>query len=301
MQYLLSTSQTSVQSPVTTSSAPPSSPTPPLMPAAVSLTPLRPSLVPGPSLGDVSVHLGSQDVATQSPDQKQEHVASRKTRTTSTPRTSAFPPTYLPPVMEEADESCCETPRPFARPHPVGYLSSPHPPVPLNPSAVDLRLPLRSFVDMPMIHVTVPHPSEMNLIHGWLYNPSPAHLLSALLDLPRMAQGIESHLSTAPTIPQRLSELPIRAILERMQRTHKVWGNVVALGIDNQMLWRVMDRAWDILVSALRTRGGESVSEVSGAASNEKEQGLEAHNEVIRRFSTATIRDPQSRAGSTSD
>lgn len=263
------------------------------MPAAVSSTLLPPSLAPGPLLGELLVHLGSQDNTTRSPDQRQEHVSSPET--TSTPRASTFPGTSLPSAMEGSDESRCETPRPSARPNPIGDLSSPHRSVRLNPSADDHRLPLRSVVELPMIHVTVPHPSEMNLIHGWLYNPSSPLLLSALLDLP------ESRSSTASAIPQRLSELPIRAILERMQRTHKIWGNAVALGIDNQMLWRVLDRTWDILVSALRTQGGDSVREVVGFASEERVQGVEVHNEVIRKFSMATIRDQQSRAGSTSD
>jgi hypothetical protein len=60
-----------------------------------------------------------------------------------------------------------------------------------------------------------------------------------------------------------------------------------------------MDRAWDLLVAALKDRGGDSVREVAVFEAKEKEEGLSVHSEVVRKFSMATIRDPRSRAGST--
>jgi hypothetical protein len=155
-------------------------------------------------------------------------------------------------------------------------------------------LPLARIVDLPMVHVTVPHPSGMNLIHGWLYNPSPPVLLATLLDLPRP----EIAVPVMPPVSERLADLPVPAILERMQKIHKLWSNVVALGISDPVLWKVMDRAWDTLVAAVKRGGGEAVHEVPSGEYGQDEGGMGVHSEVVRKFSMATIRDPRSRAGS---
>lgn len=154
--------------------------------------------------------------------------------------------------------------------------------------------PLVQVVDLPMVHVTVPHPSGMALVHGWLYNPSPPVLLATLFDLPRPARAVPA----MPPISERLAALPVPALLERMQQIHKLWSNVVALGISDPVLWKVMDRAWDTLVAAIKQRGGEAVQEVPAADLERHDEGMGVHSEVVRKFSMATIRDPRSRGGS---
>lgn len=156
---------------------------------------------------------------------------------------------------------------------------------------------LLHVVDLPMAHLTIPYPSCMALVHGWLYSPSPPILLASLLDLPR-PDVEQRQASTLPPVSSRIASLPVHAILDRLQRIHKLWSNVVALGISDPTLWKVMDRAWDTLVAVLKERGGEAVHELSLKAGGRVEEGMSAHSEVVRKFSMATIRDPRSRAGS---
>lgn len=256
-----------------------------------SLPGFSPSSVPAPSLGEVSVQSGFRE---------QEDTPMPSTSSISDRNNYAR--SSLSSVVEEPDLTCQELQSPPCQPQSPANPTSTHNSNPSNAHASSTHPPLAALVDLPMIHVTIPHPSEMNLLHGWLYNPSPPLLLSALLDLPKPTDDGQSHPPAVPTIPQRLSALPVRSILERMQRTHRVWGNVVAFGIADPTLWKVMDRAWDILVDTLKNRGGESVREVALFESQEMGEGLEVHNEVVRKFSMATIRDPRSRAGSaTSD
>lgn len=153
---------------------------------------------------------------------------------------------------------------------------------------------LSRMVNLPMVHVTVPHPSGMALVHGWLYNPSPPMLLATLLDLPRPAGSTR----TIPPVSARLAALPVHALLERMQKIHKLWSNVVALGISDPVLWKVMDRAWDTLVATVEQRGGEAVQEVPLGQFGRDEQGMGVNSEVVRKFSMTTIKDPRSRGGS---
>lgn len=214
----------------------------------------------------------------------------------------------LPSIVEEAstpparhDSEMQDETTPIARPR------SPHTGLPETSSAsftsMQLDYPerihtqalsLTQVVDLPMVHVTVPHPSGMNLVHGWLYNPSPPILLATLLDLPRP----EGAVPVMPPVSKRLAALPVPAILERMQKIHKLWSNVVALGISDPVLWKVMDRAWDTLVAAVKQGGGEAVHEVPLRGFKRDDKGMGVHSEVVRKFSMATIRDPRSRGGS---
>ncbi|KAJ9105273.1 hypothetical protein QFC21_001640 [Naganishia friedmannii] len=164
---------------------------------------------------------------------------------------------------------------------------------------------LSPVIDLPLVHVTVPFPSLMAPLHGWLYNPSPPILLASLLDLPRDTAATQDDAadrtskSQSPAV-QRLAALPVHSLFVRMQKIHKLWSNTVALGLSDQMLWRVMDRAWDCFVSALKLKGGEAAYEVSLGPMGRGEWSLDGQSEVVRKFSMATIRDSKSRAGSVS-
>jgi hypothetical protein len=136
-----------------------------------------------------------------------------------------------------------------------------------------------------------------------LYDPSPPILLSSLLDLPRDTASTQDNAedqtsNSRPPAVQRLAALSVHSLFSRMQKIHKLWSNTVALGISDQMLWRVMDRAWDCFVSALKLKGGEAAYEVSLKAATQTEWNLDSQSEVVRKFSMATIRDSSSRAGS---
>ncbi|KAJ9108120.1 hypothetical protein QFC19_002587 [Naganishia cerealis] len=164
---------------------------------------------------------------------------------------------------------------------------------------------LASIVDLPLVHVSVPFPSMMAPLHGWLYNPSPPILLASLLDIPRDARepqddSTNTSSTSLPPAVRRLSALSVHSIFVRMQRIHKLWSNTVALGVIDEMLWKVMDRAWDCFVSALKLKGGEAVYEVSLETASRGEWGLDSNSEVVRKFSMATIRDANSSAGSVS-
>ncbi|KAJ9121146.1 hypothetical protein QFC24_004820 [Naganishia onofrii] len=162
---------------------------------------------------------------------------------------------------------------------------------------------LAPIIDLPLVHVTVPFPSLMAPLHGWLYNPSPPILLASLLDLPRDTaappdKAEDQTSKSRPPAVQRLAALSLHSLFSRMQKIHKLWSNTVALGISDHMLWRVMDRAWDCFVSALKLKGGEAAYEVSLEAATQTEWNLDSQSEVVRKFSMATIRDSSSRAAS---
>jgi hypothetical protein len=108
---------------------------------------------------------------------------------------------------------------------------------------------LRSFLRLPMLHVSVPFPSLLAPLHHYLYLADPARLLSFLLDLPAQ---ITSPVAMTPA--QRMASLPLPALTSRLRKIHKVWSNVVSLGIDDEMLWRVMEKAWSLAMDGLQSQ-----------------------------------------------
>jgi hypothetical protein len=57
---------------------------------------------------------------------------------------------------------------------------------------------------------------------------------------------------------ERMSTLPLPSIVERLKTLHKVWSNVVALGIKDEMLWRAMERAWSVSIQATQSRAKQT-------------------------------------------
>lgn len=122
---------------------------------------------------------------------------------------------------------------------------------------------LSAVMDLPMLHIAVPYPSTFSLLHHYLYAPDPARLLYALLDLPPHIDladtGRSSKTATPSPLPaktpvERMASLPVTAIFSRLQTIHKLWSNVVCLGIDNELLWKAMERAWSVTVQGMQAQ-----------------------------------------------
>ena len=120
-----------------------------------------------------------------------------------------------------------------------------------DPTASDLP-PLRTSIQLPLVHLKVPFPSQFTVLHQYLYLPDPARLLSTLLALPPPIVLPGQSASKPPA--ERLATLPIQTIVERLKNIHKMWSNVVHLGIKEEMLWKAMDRAWSVVIDACRAR-----------------------------------------------
>jgi len=115
---------------------------------------------------------------------------------------------------------------------------------------------LRAGIKIPMLHVAVPFPDQFMIIHEYLYLRDPARLLWSLLALP---PPITLPGRSAPMTPlERMSTLPLQSIVERLKNLHKMWSNVVALGIKDEMLWRAMERAWGVSIQATQSRAKQT-------------------------------------------
>lgn len=120
-----------------------------------------------------------------------------------------------------------------------------------DPTASDLP-PLRVTTQLPLVHLKVPFPNQFIVLHQYLYLQDPARLLSTLLALPPPVVLPGQSGPKSPTA--RLASLPLQAIVERLKNIHKLWSNVVHLGIKDEMLWRAMERAWSVVIDACQAR-----------------------------------------------
>jgi hypothetical protein len=122
--------------------------------------------------------------------------------------------------------------------------------------------PLQQTIDLPIVHLALPYPSLLPIVQNWLYNPQPAHLLAYLLDLPSEDRSRASSTETArppsstpiradKSAVQRLGELSVLELVERLKRIHALWNDVVALGMGDEKLWKVMEKAWDVVIGSL--------------------------------------------------
>lgn len=138
-------------------------------------------------------------------------------------------------------------------------------------SEIELSTPLPRILNLPLIHLAIPHPSLLPLLNEWLYSPQPALLLYHLLN-PPPSSSAERESIDPKSIKSRMESLDLHELLIRLKRIHAMWGNVVALGVGDERLWKVMGKAWDVVVNALEEKNGRrKVGEEGGVAGKGRE------------------------------
>lgn len=145
---------------------------------------------------------------------------------------------------------------------------------PAHPSLPDSSRPADEgeSTHFPVVELNLPSSSTFPCLQGWVYLRSPALLLSSLLptpvpSAPSPPTSLSHLLNPAPkpapslltpeTLTETLSSVSSQTLLAAIHRVHGLWGNVVALQIGDEDLWKVMGLAWKILVAALALRERE--------------------------------------------
>lgn len=101
-------------------------------------------------------------------------------------------------------------------------------------------------ITLPVVPLCVPSRPTFGLLQHYLYTRSANRLLNGLL--PKVPHGVPPQ-HTARYLAQTFTP----AVLARhVAGVHAFWSNVAALGIFDDALWRVIDLAWAVLMTALR-------------------------------------------------
>jgi hypothetical protein len=119
-----------------------------------------------------------------------------------------------------------------------------------------------SKLTLPVTPFCIPNPETFSIILYYLYTKRMERVFAALLPIP--LRGVK------PSIDQ-LSQLyaatfTVHTLLSHAAKVHGLWSNVTALGVFDDKLSRVIEVAWEVLLSALAIKTGmkwEPVSQTS--------------------------------------
>lgn len=100
---------------------------------------------------------------------------------------------------------------------------------------------------LPALAIELPDPDSFDLIHNRLHQPF-LKWQPALLGLP-LCQATGPEQAKAA-----LARMSFNRLLTQLRRVHGVWGNLVALGLENDAMWRELASAYNMVVSALLLR-----------------------------------------------
>ncbi|PWN26291.1 hypothetical protein BDZ90DRAFT_51244 [Jaminaea rosea] len=155
------------------------------------------------------------------------------------------------------------------------------PPLPRS-SVPTSSSPAGETLEIPVVSLKVPRPALFSLTHRFVYSHDTQALLMDLAPLERLAailraraggerasQGAapSSSSSTPPIMIPRPSRsecqtllahhCPAAELLGYAQKVHGAWANGVAIGLTTTVYWRTLERAWELVVGALRIQQSE--------------------------------------------
>lgn len=112
-------------------------------------------------------------------------------------------------------------------------------------------------VTLPVLTLRVPCPGAFPILLKYLYNPAPVSLLCELVGCASVEEI--AHLPMDIMLKPQWSVYLARSrtpqeLFSLAQTVVGLWMNAVTLGVLDQVLWRVMDYAWNILYGALHRR-----------------------------------------------
>ncbi|CAE6433819.1 unnamed protein product [Rhizoctonia solani] len=127
----------------------------------------------------------------------------------------------------------------------------------------------------PLLGLALPAPNHFEPLFLFLHDHSANALLASLLPLPQAAFGRISLETDGITerLTHALSDwLSFRTLLSTLKTVHGVWANAVALHVDNDRLWKIIDFAWRVLVAAVeRSAGPNACSALDSFSQDERD------------------------------
>lgn len=116
-----------------------------------------------------------------------------------------------------------------------------------------------------VVPLYLPSPQTFNLLNSYLYTKRAERLLStlapissnALASIPVGHQGASNTLSA---LGRAMAEaFPLPTLVEHAAVVHGLWSNVMALGVDDEVLWWALETSWGIITSAIALASGQQI------------------------------------------
>lgn len=116
--------------------------------------------------------------------------------------------------------------------------------------SVIAALEVDDHIHLPVLAIELPDPGSFNLIHDRLHTPY-LKWQPALL-------GLDIYQSISPDQAKaHLAKLGVSELIKLLKKIHGVWGNLVALGLENNAMWSELGSAYALVVTVLLLRAGK--------------------------------------------
>ncbi|KAF7319324.1 hypothetical protein HMN09_00270000 [Mycena chlorophos] len=109
---------------------------------------------------------------------------------------------------------------------------------------------------LPVQPLRIPHPQTFAPLMSFLYTQRAEPLLKSLLPNP---PDLETDAASRAFAGQLAGTYTPQALLTHALRVHGLWQNTVALGIHVDELWDTIERAWEVLLTAIGFATGAEV------------------------------------------
>jgi len=124
---------------------------------------------------------------------------------------------------------------------------------------------------VPITKVTLPAPQSFNLLAQYLYHKRSERLLDSLLPCAAPAGFELNQRRLAPAFMAHLARTFDEARLSsHAELVRSVWANAHEMGVGDEIVWDVLDLAWEVLNGAMALKqesGSESSSDARAASS----------------------------------
>ncbi|KAB5595204.1 Clp1-like protein [Ceratobasidium theobromae] len=116
-----------------------------------------------------------------------------------------------------------------------------------------------------VVPLYVPSPATFSILNSYLYTKRPERLLSTLAPLSSGALasipiGEQGPTNTVAALGRAMSDaFPPAKLVEHAAVVHGLWGNVMTLGVDDEVLWWALETAWEIITTAIAIASGQQI------------------------------------------
>lgn len=107
-------------------------------------------------------------------------------------------------------------------------------------------------VRLPVVPVCLPHPPSYAHIQQYLYTKDHVSFLQSMLpSIPSQGACGDSSPATPQYVKDFAATFTTQKILAFMRNAHGMYRNMCALGVQEDVMWQLLNVAWEILLSAL--------------------------------------------------
>lgn len=107
-------------------------------------------------------------------------------------------------------------------------------------------------IQLPVVPMALPHPSSYGHIHQYLYTKDRVAFIASLLpSLPPQAVFRGSSSATTHYARDLATTLSTQRILALLRNAHGVYRNMCALDVQEDVMWALLNVAWEILLTSL--------------------------------------------------